>query len=236
MDIAICDDIVPILEELEAQLKQLGIADNIFTFSNLDTFLFSIDGGKRYDAVLMDIEWGDKAAGIDVAAELYKLSPETKIIYVTGHVELSQHIFLNRSNLSGFLTKPVDAELLRANLQKVADAMPYGESPSLVVKQRGQIVSIPLREIYFIKSKGHTVLIHKQDEIITAYERLENIVRTLPVGFYQCHKSYIVNMSRIQRFKVNDILLKNGESVPVSRARYADTRDAYFGYMGQTFD
>ena len=235
MEIAICDDIVPILEELEEQLKQLNMVDNVYTFSDLDTFLFSVDGGKRYDAVLMDIEWGEESKGIDVAAELYKLSPETKIIYVTAHVELSQHILFSRSNLSGFLTKPVGMELLRENLQKVLNDLPYGEQPSLVLRQKGAPVSVPLREIIFIESKGHTVRVHTAAETLTAYERLENIMRSLPRGFYQCHKSYIVNMSQIRRFQSGDICLKNGEYVPVSRAKYNQTKEAYVNFMGQTF-
>ena len=235
MEVALCDDNKQILETIEKQLQMLDVADNIYTFSDLDAFLFSIDGGKRYDVVLMDIEWGEKAAGIDVAAELYKLCPETPIIYITGHVELSQHIFLNSSNLSGFLTKPVDIELLRAYLQKITDAIPYGKQPSLVIRQKGATVSIPLREIFFIESQGHTIQVHTIGETITTYERLENIMRSLPIGFYQCHKSYIVNMNQIRRFQSTDVLLKNGESVPVSRARYSETREAYFDYMGQRF-
>jgi len=234
MEIAACDDNKPILEAIEQQLWALGMADNVYTFSDLDTFLFSVDGGKRYDAVLMDIEWGEKVAGMDVAAELYKLCPETKIIYVTGHVEqFSQQIFLHRANLSGFLTKPVDTELLRANLQKVADAIPYEEQPALVLKQKGAPVSISLREICFIESRGHTIHVHTAEETITAYERLDSIMGVLPAGFYRCHKSFIVNMRQIRRFEQSEILLKNGEHVPVSRARYAECKDAYFDFMGK---
>jgi len=236
MEIAICDDINPILKEIEEQVKSLGIADNVYAFSNLDTFLFSIDGGKRYDAVLMDIEWGEKAAGIDVAAELYRLCPETKIIYVTGHIELSQHIFLNRSNLSGFLSKPIDIGLLQANLQKIADTLPYAEQPSLVLRQKGAPISIPFRDIFFIESQGQTVEIHTTEETITVYESLENIMRSLPMEFFQCHKSYIVNMSKIRRIQSGDIHLKNGERVPVSRAKINATKEAYVSFMGQTFE
>jgi len=234
MEVAVCDDNRLFLQEIEWQLQTFSIVENIFLFSDLDTFLFSIDGGKRYDAVLMDIKWDDKAAGIDAAAELYKLCPETKIIFITGYVEqFSQQIFLNRTNLSGFLTKPVDAGLLLSNLQKVADALPLQEQPSLVLRQHGAPVSIPLREIFFIESDGHTVRVHTAGETVIAYERLASVLHSLPVGFYQCHKSYIVNMSQIRRFQSNEILLKNGERVPVSRGRNADTRDAYFRYMGQ---
>ena len=234
MEIAVCDDNKLFLQELEEQLQSLPMVENIFLFSDLDTFLFSIDGGKLYDAVLMDIKWDEKAAGMDVAVELYKLCPETKIIYITGYVEqFSQQIFLHRTNLSGYLTKPVDIGLLQANLQKVADALPYQEQPSLILRQQGEPVSIPLREIYYIESEGHTVQVHTAGETVTAYERLVIVLRSLSVGFYQCHKSFIVNMSQIRRFQSGDILLKNGERVPVSRARYADTREAYFKYMGQ---
>jgi len=235
MEIAVCDDVKSNLKEIEAQLQLLDLTDNIYTFCDLDAFLFSIDGGKRYDVVFMDIEWNEKAVGIDIAAALYKLCPETKIIYVTGYVELSQQIFLNRANLSGFLTKPVDTALLRANLQKIADDLPYAPQPALVIKQKGAPISIPLRMIYFIESYGHTINVHTADETVTAYERLENIMRSLPVGFYKCHKSFIVNMNQIRRFLPRDILLKNDASVPVSRAKYAEAKEAYFKFMGQRF-
>jgi DNA-binding LytR/AlgR family response regulator len=173
---------------------------------------------------------------MNVAEELYKLCPETKIIYVTGYNDrFSQHVFLYRANLSGYLTKPVDMELLQANLKKVANTLPFQEQPVVVLRQNGAPVSVPLREIYFIETQGHTIQVHTAGETVTAYERLETILRSLPAGFYQCHKSYIVNMSQIRRFQINDILLKSGERVPVARARYSKTKEAYFRYMGKTF-
>ena len=236
MEIAVCDDNKLFLNEIAEQLKTLQITDDIYMFSDLEAFLFSINGGKRYDAVLMDIEWQEKGAGMDAAAEVYRLCPEAKIIYVTGYVErYSQQIFLQRSNLSGYLTKPVDLDLLRANLQKVADTLPFEEQPALVLRRRGAPVSVPLREIYFIESDNHTIKVHTAGETVTAYERLESIRRSLPAGFYQCHKSYIVNMGQIRRFQAGDILLKNGKCVPVSRSKYNETKEAYFSFMGQSF-
>jgi len=236
MEIAVCDDNKLFLAEIEEQLQTLSIVDNISAFNDLDTFLFSIDGGKRYDVVLMDIEWSNKAAGMDTATELYKLCPETKIIYVTGHVDMySQQIFLNKANLSGYLTKPVNIELLLSNLQKVADAMPYHEQPALVLRSEGTIISIPMREIFYIQSQNHNIVVHTAGETVTVYERLGSIMRSLPGSFFKCHKSYIVNMNQIRRFQSGDILLKNGELVPVSRLKYRETKKAYFNFMGQTF-
>jgi CheY-like chemotaxis protein len=155
MRIAICDDNILFLRELEKQLLTLSAAENISVFSDLKAFLSSVEEGNLYDTVLMDIDWDENRTGMDAAAELYKLSPETKIIYVTGRNDrYSQHIFLQRANLSGYLTKPVDTELLKANLQKAAAAVPLAEQPSIVLRQSGGVVTIPLREIYLWKARG----------------------------------------------------------------------------------
>lgn len=234
MEIAVCDDNTSFLRTIEVQLKTLSLVENVYLFSDLNSFLFSIDGGKRYDAVLMDIEWDQGFTGLDAAKELYKLCPETKIIYITGYVEqFSQQIFLHRANLSGYLVKPVNMELLRANLQKVADTLPFEEIPPLILRKRGAPFPIPFREICFIESRGHTIHVRLGKETVTAYERLESILSALPAGFHQCHKSFIVNLSQIRRFLSGGVLMKNGECVPVSRARYAETKEAYFHFMGQ---
>ena len=134
------------------------------------------------------------------------------------------------------MTKPVSTELLQANLQKVADAMYCEAQPNLVLRQKGATVSIPCREIYFIEIYGNTLRINTANGTITARERLKNVMHMLPpVGFLQCHKSFIVNMNHVFRIQAKNILLKTGETVPVSRAKYVETRDAYFAYMGQRF-
>ena len=57
----------------------------------------------------------------------------------------------------------------------------------------------------------------------------------LPKGFFQCHKSFVVNMRQIRRFQSPDILLKGGQKIPVSRNRYAQVKNAYFQFMGELF-
>ena len=234
MKIAVCDDNMLFLQDIKAELQALPMVDSVALFSDLTKFLFSIEEGQSYDAVLMDIEWDEKISGMDAASELFKLCPEIKIIYVTGHVEqFSQQIFLSRANLSGYLTKPVDTALLQENIQKVAETLHAQDQPVLMLKTKGALISIPMREIYFIQSQGHIACVHTADETIKAYEKLGKILQSLPADFYQCHKSFIVNMSKIRRFLSDEVLLKNGASVPVSRAKYTATKDAYFTYMGQ---
>jgi DNA-binding LytR/AlgR family response regulator len=235
MQIAVCDDNELHLLEMKEKLSSLSMVENTLFFSDLRQFLSSVDGGNVYDAVLMDIDWGQDSTGMDAAAELYKRNPETKVIFVTGHSEeYSQQIFLHKANLSGFITKPVDIEILEANLQKVSEAVPYDRQPVLVVRQRGALISIPFREIFYIESWKHQITIYSSQEPVVSYELLDKITESLPAGFYQCHKSYVVNLGQIQRFQADEIVLKNGKAVPVSRSKYNDTKKAYLNYIGKT--
>jgi DNA-binding LytR/AlgR family response regulator len=232
MDIALCDDDKHFLTAMEAQLETLGMVDSLASFCDLAPFMRSVEGGKRYDAVLMDIRWDSGDAGLAVTAEVYHHSPETKIIYITGYVDrYAQEIFLHPANLSGYLTKPVDNKLLRANLQKVADAK--REGGILVLKQRNAIIPVPFNEINFIESRNHVVLVHTDHDVITVYQRLESILECLNGDFYQCHKSYVVNMGKIRRFQTGSVVLKNNADIPVSRTRYARARELYIRYLSQ---
>jgi DNA-binding LytR/AlgR family response regulator len=221
---------------MKETLSRLSMVENAYYFSDLSLFLASVEDGRSYDAVLMDIDWEQSKTGLDAAEEICKRRPETKIIYVTGYSDkYSQHIFLRKANLSGFIAKPVDIEILKANLRKVADAIPFGDEPSLVVRRHGALLSVPFREIYSIESYKHSVTIHSARESVVSYGKLDELIRALPAEFYRCHKSYVVNMRQIQRFQADEILLKDGKTVPVSRSKYNETKEAYLNFIGQTF-
>lgn len=235
MRIAVCDDNRLFLEELGRQLREIPMAGEPSLFASLEDFWESVDAGCRYDAVLMDIDWNDAGTGMDVAEELYRKSPGTKIIYVTGYNDrFSQHIFLHRANLSGYLTKPVDQELLAANLEKLKDSSSW-EEPSMILKTHGQSVAVPFQDILYLESDRHNVQVFTAGEVITVSGKLSALMAGLPASFFQCHKSYIINMRQIRRIGPASVLLKNGGSVPVSRARYAGLKEAWFRFVDASF-
>lgn len=235
MQLAICDNDHVFLAHFRAQVESLGLARRIDCFSALDAFLYAMEDGAQYDAVLMDIDWQQDATGMDIAEQLDQRAPSTRIIYVTGYNDrFSQRIFLQKSNLSGYLVKPVDSALLRANLEKAADAAQRQDEPALTVSVSGNPVSIPCREILYLESLAHTVRIHTQKEVVTVYEKLDKLAPLLPAGFLRCHKSFLVNMRRIRRFQAQDVLLDTGAAIPLSRSRSAEAKAEYFRYMGKT--
>lgn len=235
MKIAVCDDNALFLEQIKEQLSLFPEVEELSLYSDLETFVRSLETGKHYDAVFLDIDWHQEQRGLNTAEFLYQKSPATRIIYITGYNDrFSQDIFLHNANLSGYLTKPVDQARLKANLEKVARALAEAVSQPLILRSGGNYISVSPEEIYYIESRGHNIVVHAQEEIVS-YKRLDPISHMLPDCFFRCHKSYLVNLNQIRRFQASAILLKNGESIPVSRSRYKQTKDAYLNFIGKSF-
>ncbi|MBQ8038651.1 MAG: response regulator transcription factor [Lachnospiraceae bacterium] len=233
MRVAVCDDEKEAVLYLSELLKREELIQGIRTFTNQKEFLQKIRGGETFDIVFMDIDWKDETDGIQLSKMLYELAPMTQIIYVTGFNErFSQQIFFEKSNLCGYLVKPVKEELLHKLLQKAKENAEYIEE-KLVIRQNGLIQAVPIQEICYLESKGHHVIIHTSEKSIEVYGRLEHMKEKLPKNFLQCHKSYVVNMNYIMFIDKSEILLKGNYRVNISRDKYSEVREKYFLYIGE---
>lgn len=234
MRIAICDNEKGALESLRSLVETSSYVNHVHSFLSLEELREAIEFGAHFDLVLLDIEWNLPSNGIDFAAELYPISPSTQIIYVTGYNDrFSQQIFLKPANICGYLVKPVERELLFQLLAKAWKTAEEWEEQKLLVQQKGVLHAIPLRKIYYLESRGHQVTVHTAEDRILCYDRLESMKDRLPEHFLQCHKSYLVNLDNVRRVERNRMVLKNEEEVPISKARYAQARTAYFRYAGE---
>lgn len=234
MRIAVVDDEHSAAEHLCCLLKDCTLASTVRMISNIDRLFEAIEDHAEFDVILMDIEWHQEKNGIDFASMLLDCCPTAQIIYVTGYNDrFSQKIFLKPSNLCGFLVKPVAPDLLHAMLEKAQEQIDRQDNQKLLIQQKGTAHAIPYRDICYLESRGHQLIIHTFNDSILHYQRLEELKKQLPSQFFQCHKSYLVNMSLIRRIEKNAVFLKTGEEVPVSKSRYQETRTAYFRYMGE---
>mgnify|MGYP001059702437 CR=1 FL=1 len=230
--IAVCDDNPLILEEVMGTVNRVVQAVCCDGYSELESLLAAIKDGKRYLAILMDIEWNGSADGIEAAHKVQQLDKEARIIYMTGYAErYVQQIFLKSANISGFLMKPVEENLLRENLRKIKDEEREAEKKRLLVKYKGAMLSLSFDDIFYLESAGHVITIHTKTGKQSCYDRLEKLFERLPEYFIQCHKSYVVNMKEIQRIEKGKVWMTDYTEIPISKARYGDTKSRYFHYM-----
>ena len=98
-------------------------------------------------------------------------------------------------------------------------------------RKEDQQFYIDVKEIVFIESMGHDVLIHAADGIYNSGDRLKTLEQVLPADrFLRVSNSAIVNMKKIKRIE-SSIMQKfilhmtNGSKVDVTRSYYYIFRD-----------
>lgn len=233
MRVAICDDNRIFLEALEQQLLAFPFVSGVVAFSRIDCFFASLRSGEQYDLVMMDIDWGDGGGGngISYGEQLYTLAAQIPLIYVTAYNDrYAQQVLLKKSNLVGYLTKPVDRDLLEKYLRKVMTM--YRPEEQVAVLTQGGVVSLDSRRIVYVESQNHITIVHTETMVCKTREKLSELFLRLPDTFLQCHKSYAVNMHWVRRMVPGYLILRNGQQVPISRSRSTQTREEVFRFMG----
>lgn len=236
MRVAVCDDQQEALEDLCAKIEKTGLVKEVAPFQKIDDLKALLHEKEKPDVVFMDIEWNGDKNGIDFAEAIYKVSPKTKIIYVTSYTDkYVQNIFLKDANRSGFLVKPVQEEMLRNIIERLR-RLQYRESrEKLLIPYKSRVFCIPIRNILYVESRSRYVTIHTVKSSYTCIERMKNMKDRLDSRFVYCHKSFLVNMNAIELFLPGEMVLKTGKQIPISKGRYRETKQTFFQYMGHSF-
>ena len=187
--------------------------------------------GGAVDVLLLDIEM-PHISGL----ELVKLLPEPKpaVILVTTHASFAVDAF--ELQVLDYLVKPVNYARFCQAIARVAELQPApalaapAAAPSdisatgtdLFVKISGKLMRINFEDVLYIEALSTYVLLvtDKQKHIVGG--TLKHMEERLPFRhFVRVHRSYIVNLHRVEALEDN--MLKLGQhQVPVSRGYQED--------------
>ena len=231
MIVAICDDDELQVEVLKCYANESDFIDRVEVFDSVEKLLFGIEEGRKYDVLLMDIEWKQKENGIDYAIKLNELRPECQVIFFSNYTKYSQDIFKEKINLCGFLLKPVDQTHFDEMINRAEQRKLEATKKQLAIRNRNVTYTFFVHQIIYIESVGHRVIVHADREDIECYESLSNLAERLKCNFAQCHKSYLVNMDRIKRIVGDAVIFDNEQEVNMSRLKAKEFQQIYFDYL-----
>ena len=145
-----------------------------------------------------------------------------QIIYLTGYTtRYSQHIFLKPVNLVGYLTKPVNADILEKLLKIAKERRAQEDEKRVTIMCRNQQQIFYLNEIWYLESSAHRTMIHTCENVQVCHDKISDMeggwvkpLYSLIVTKLSC-KYEVYPAGGHDRFK-----LENGEEIPISKKQY----------------
>lgn len=86
----------------------------------------------------------------------------------------------------------------------------------------------PLDVVYIKSEKGRSIINYVNGDLLTTTKSLVNIHDCFGESFIRVHKSYIVNIHHIIKFKANRATLSTKETVPLSKGVKKELESMFF--------
>ena len=232
----IIDDEQHCIKSLQSDLQKncpmVEVADTCFSAKD---GIMSIKKNNP-DLVFLDVEmpWMNGFEMLEVLGEM-----NFSIIFTTAHDEFAARAF--RISAIDYLLKPIDANDLKAAVQKVEKKMDEGSSllhisnllRNMHQPSSNHKIALPQREGYEFVDVSSIIYCHAEGAYTKVFiEDKKNMLisRTLgdveellpPELFQRIHHSTLVNVSYISQLLRTDggyVVLKNGEKLSVSKAK-----------------
>ena len=238
--IIICDDDSLFVEKLMAQIKPLfqgsSIPLRINTFSCAEEI--GAETLSACDIAFLDIDFASKSYnGIDIARRIRTYNQDAVIVFITNYLEYAPEgyeVQAFRYILKNELSKKIE-ESIHQIITYIRSA-----KANIKIQANGEIIDLPLKDINYIESMGHTVIIHliskkkNEDRQCICYSTLAKKESELSErGFIRVHKSYLVNMNHIKKFNCFSVILDSGVELPVSSKKYSENKRIFLLWRGK---
>lgn len=234
MRIAVVDDESIFRKQTASAIASLYGRENVscFLYSDGSELLRSIANGFELDAVFLDIEMKD-VDGMSCAKAIRKVNRDIPIVFLTSHTEMAMEGY--EVDAFRFLAKPVEPDKLRATLLDLERMLK--EDEKIVLREDGEDVILPVKDLIYAEASNNSVRFVFRGSSHETRMKFSDAVMTidsLSRDFLKVHRSYVVSLAHIRKVNSGEILMDNGDTVPVARGKAGEVRERLFEFIRRT--
>ena len=230
MNAIIVEDEFPAREELKYFIKNFSSINIIEEFDNgIDVLKFIQE--NSLDVIFMDINI-PQLDGMLLAKTINKFKTKPKIVFITAYKEHAVEAF--ELEAFDYILKPYSKERIISMLNKLQNSTSeknlIDEHQSSLNKislwKNEKMIVLDVDDIYFCKAKERETLVYTKNDEYSVNSSISEFAQNLPTdGFFKCHRSFIVNLSKIKEIipwfnSTYNLKLKDIDvDIPVSRSK-----------------
>jgi DNA-binding LytR/AlgR family response regulator len=236
LEIALCDDDEYVLDQLNTMIfkycKEKAIQVLTSLFSNGEDLIRS---SKIFHVVFLDIQMG-QIDGIEIAKLIRENDKHVKIIYVTNFSNYQSDAFSVRA--FGYVIKPFTYEIISKQLD---DVMEYTEleknKTTFTFDTNLGVKTLNIDDIYYFESYNHKIKIVTTGRTLEVSDSINNVLNNFKsYGFSMPHKSFIINLLYVSSIKGYDVVLTDGDLIPISQKRAVEFKSEFHSYLKNNFN
>lgn len=234
--IACCDDEKQQLELYKTMFTNIEMRQdiklNVEYFLSGNFMLERFQSEKNpFDLVYLDMDMDEKS-GLDLAKEIRQnYHSDCLILFLTNYPKYMQNSFDVRA--FQYMIKPVQFDEFEKKFNAARKYLEKDDKNRVVLKIDEDNVVFFTNEIYYIEKEKSSkqFLVYLEDKCVVAKGVLSAIEnQLLEQHFMRTHRSYLVNMKHIRRIQKNDLVLSNGNLVPISRRKEKKLKQQFMRY------
>ena len=161
-------------------------------------------GKNKFDLILLDFDLPD-ITGKDI---LQLVNSNSAVVMVTAHKEFASESY-EYDQVVDFLVKPIKFARFYKSIQKVMTFYhrKEGSENVLFVKDGTTLIKVDLSRVLFIKSAGNYAELILDNKKVMTLMTLKELQEKLPSYFQRVHRSYIVNLHKIDSISSGELTI-----------------------------
>ncbi len=217
--IVICEDVLQDREKITyiitLYLRNLNMDYTITAFTSGEALIGACESRKiQPHIIFMDIQL-DGMNGIETATIINKIAPNCHIIYLSNHLQFATDVYTTEHRY--YVLKSEFEQRIGSVFDKIFTTDDCEKDCIIPLKHSCQVVVNP-KDIIMIERNGRGSKFFVKDTIYESTLPLKDAEALIATdSIVQCHNSFYINLDYIKSYEREQLELKNGLLVPISR-------------------
>lgn len=213
---------------IERYGEERGTEFAVNCYGDALTFFESYRRGS--DIIFMDIELPN-LNGMDAAKRLRENDCAAVLIFVTNMAQFAVNGY--EVNALDFVVKPLAYPVFCMKMDRALRAVDASIPHKITVSVPGKVVRLYVRDLCYVEVMGHKLIYHTESEVFEG-RGVMNVEeeRLREYHFLRCNSCYLVNPQQIKTVSKEAVLMRNGESLPISHSKRKKFFSDFAEYFG----